>query len=40
MESGGKVPYQEKTGWLGRAMKLANYKGDGLSFIFAYASSY
>jgi uncharacterized protein (DUF1501 family) len=31
MESGGKVPYQEKTGWLGRAMKIANYKGDGLA---------
>tara|TARA_B100000287_G_scaffold434802_1_gene500452 strand:- start:47 stop:1207 length:1161 start_codon:yes stop_codon:yes gene_type:complete len=31
MESGGKVPYQEKTGWVGRAMKLANLKGDGLA---------
>ena len=31
MESGGKVPYQEKTGWVGRAMKLANIKGDGLA---------
>ena len=31
MESGGKVPYQETTGWLGRAMKIANYKGDGLA---------
>jgi uncharacterized protein (DUF1501 family) len=31
MESGGKVPYQEKTGWLGRGMKLANLKGEGLS---------
>ena len=31
MESGGRVPYQEKTGWLGRGMKLANLKGDGLA---------
>ena len=31
MESGGRVPYQEKTGWVGRAMKLANFKGDGLA---------
>ena len=31
MESGGRVPYQEKTGWIGRAMKLANLKGDGLA---------
>jgi len=31
MESGGKVPYKDKTGWLGRGMKLANLKGDGLA---------
>ena len=31
MESGGRVPYQEKTGWLGRGMKLANLKGEGLA---------
>jgi uncharacterized protein (DUF1501 family) len=31
MESGGRAPYQEKTGWVGRAMKLANLKGDGLA---------
>ena len=31
MESGGRVPYQEKTGWLGRAMKIANQKGEGLA---------
>ena len=31
MESGGRVAYQEKTGWLGRAMKLANLQGDGLA---------
>ena len=31
MESGGRVPYQEKTGWLGRAMKIANHKGEGLA---------
>jgi len=31
MESGGKVPYQEKTGWVGRAMKLAKLQGDGLA---------
>jgi hypothetical protein len=24
MESGGKIPYQEKTGWLGRGMKTAS----------------
>jgi len=31
MESGGKIPYKIKTGWLGRGMKLANLKGDGLA---------
>ena len=31
MESGGRTPYQEKTGWVGRAMKLANLQGDGLA---------
>ncbi len=31
MESGGRVPYQEKTGWLGRGMKLANLKAEGLA---------
>ncbi len=31
MESGGRVPYQEKTGWVGRAMNLANLQGDGLA---------
>ena len=31
MESGGKVPYQEKTGWLGRGMKLAGLTGNGLA---------
>ena len=31
MESGGRVPYQEKTGWLGRGMRLANLKGEGLA---------
>ena len=31
MESGGRVPYQEKTGWLGRGMKLANLTGEGLA---------
>ena len=31
MMSGGTVPYQEKTGWLGRGMKLAGLKGDGLA---------
>ena len=31
MESGGKVPYQEKTGWLGRGMMAANYVGEGLA---------
>ena len=31
MESGGRIPYQEKTGWVGRAMKLANLQGDGLA---------
>jgi uncharacterized protein (DUF1501 family) len=37
MESGGKVPYQEKTGWVGRAMKLANLQGDGLGIIITNA---
>ncbi len=31
MESGGHVPYQEKTGWLGRGMMSANYVGEGLA---------
>ena len=31
MESGGRTPYQEKTGWVGRAMKLDNLQGDGLA---------
>ena len=31
MESGGKIPYQEKTGWLGRGMKIAGLKGNGLA---------
>ena len=31
MESGGKIPYQEKTGWLGRGMNLANLKAEGLA---------
>lgn len=31
MEFGGRIAYQEKTGWVGRAMKIANLKGDGLA---------
>ena len=31
MESGGKIPYQEKTGWLGRGMKIAGMTGNGLA---------
>ena len=31
METGGKIPYQEKTGWLGRGMKLAGLTGEGLA---------
>ncbi len=31
MESGGKVPYKEKTGWLGRGMKVAGLSGKGLA---------
>ena len=31
MMSGGTVPYQEKTGWLGRGMKLAGLTGNGLA---------
>jgi uncharacterized protein (DUF1501 family) len=31
METGGRVAYQEKTGWVGRAMKLAKLQGDGLA---------
>jgi uncharacterized protein (DUF1501 family) len=31
MESGGRVAYKEKTGWVGRAMKLAKLQGDGLA---------
>ncbi len=31
MESGGRIPYKDKTGWVGRAMKLANLEGDGLA---------
>ena len=28
METGGRIPYKDKTGWVGRAMKLANLEGD------------
>ena len=31
MESGGKVQYEIKTGWLGRGMKIAGLTGDGLA---------
>ncbi len=31
MESGGKIPYQEKTGWLGRGMDIAGLTGNGLA---------
>jgi len=31
METGGRVAYKEKTGWVGRAMKLAKLQGDGLA---------
>ena len=31
MESGGKIPYKEKTGWLGRGMKVAGLKQEGLA---------
>ena len=31
METGGKIPYQEKTGWLGRGMKTAGLTGQGLA---------
>ena len=31
METGGKVPYQEKTGWLGRGMNIAGLTGNGLA---------
>ncbi len=31
MESGGRVPYQKKTGWLGRGMMSAGYVGEGLA---------
>ena len=31
MESGGKVPYEIKTGWLGRGMSLAGLTGNGLA---------
>ena len=31
MESGGKIPYQVKTGWLGRGMKIAGLTGNGLA---------
>ena len=31
MMSGGTVPYQENTGWLGRGMNLAGLKGNGLA---------
>ena len=31
METGGLVPYREKTGWLGRGLKLANLDGSGLA---------
>ncbi len=31
MESGGKIPYKVKTGWLGRGMKIAGLTGKGLA---------
>ena len=31
MESGGRVPYEIKTGWLGRGMKIAGLTGNGLA---------
>ena len=31
MESGARIAYQEKTGWVGRAMKLAKLQGEGLA---------
>ena len=31
MESGGKSPYKVKTGWLGRGMKAAGLKQEGLA---------
>ena len=31
MQSGGKIPYSVKTGWLGRGMKLAGLTGNGLA---------
>jgi len=31
MESGGKIPYKEKTGWLGRGMMATNQIGEGLA---------
>ncbi len=31
MQSGGKIPYAVKTGWLGRGMKLAGLTGNGLA---------
>ena len=31
MESGGIIPYQERTGWLGRGMFSAGYVGEGLA---------
>ncbi len=31
MESGGKVPYKVKTGWLGRGMKVAGLRQEGLA---------
>ncbi len=31
MMSGGRVPYKDKTGWLGRGMTLAGLKGNGLA---------
>ena len=31
MESGGRIPYEIKTGWLGRGMKIAGLTGNGLA---------
>jgi uncharacterized protein (DUF1501 family) len=31
MESGGKIPYKIKTGWLGRGMIASGYQGEGLA---------
>ena len=38
MESGGRIPYEIKTGWLGRGMKIEGITGNGLALTLRSSS--